>query len=195
MDRKQKREFFKNGKSHKWRHLNKIFEEKCTEEKANYYNNIVKDLKTSKPGQWYSKVKRMSGIGGMESTLSVEEIATLSDEEQVEKIAEHYAAISNLYKPVKNDDFQHYLDNHKSEKPPNVSPYKVIKMIKKMNKNSATSPGDLPMRIIALFCDDLALPLSHVINCCLQVGQYSCIWIKEFVTPVPKVFPQRNWNT
>ena len=58
-----------------------------------------------------------------------------------------------------------------------------------MNKNSATVPGDLPMRIISLFSDDLALPLSHLIGSSLQAGQYPSLWKNEIVTPVPKVFP------
>jgi hypothetical protein len=65
----------------------------------------------------------------------------------------------------------------------------VLKTIKKMNKNSSTVPGDLPMRIISLFSDDLALPLSHLIGCSIQNGQYPALWKNEVVTPVPKVFP------
>ena len=70
MDRKRKREFSKNQKSKKWYHLNQVFEEKCKEEKANYYQNIVADLKTSKPAQWYSKVKRMAGQNSKEQNIS-----------------------------------------------------------------------------------------------------------------------------
>ena len=36
---------------------------KCSEEKVKYYKNIVEDLKTSRPGMWYSKLKRMSSHG------------------------------------------------------------------------------------------------------------------------------------
>ena len=67
-----------------------------------------------------------------------------------------------------------------------------MKVIKKMNRNSATVPGDLPMKLISLFYDDLALPLSHLINCCFQEGQYPVLWKNEIVSPVPKVYPQRN---
>jgi hypothetical protein len=62
-------------------------------------------------------------------------------------------------------------------------------VINKINRNSATCPGDLPMKIIYMFSDSLVLSLSHIINCCFQAGQYPGLWKKEFVTPVPKVFP------
>ena len=45
------------------------------------------------------------------------------------------------------------------------------------------------MKIIYMFSDDLVLPLSHIINCCFQAGQYPVLWKNEFVTPVPKVYP------
>ena len=61
LDRKRKREFYKNHKSQKWEELNLEFVQKCKQEKENYYKNIVHDLKTSNPGKWYSKVKRMAG--------------------------------------------------------------------------------------------------------------------------------------
>ena len=50
-----------NKKSEKSFKLNQAFEEKPEQEKANHYNEMVHDLKTSNPGQWYSKAKRLSG--------------------------------------------------------------------------------------------------------------------------------------
>ena len=60
LDRRRKREYIKHKKSKKWHFLNSKFEEKFSEEKEKYYTNIVEDLKISQPGQWYSKLKRMS---------------------------------------------------------------------------------------------------------------------------------------
>jgi hypothetical protein len=87
--------------------MNQIFEERFAVEKSNYYKNKVKDLKTSKPRQWYFKVKRMSG-----NSITVEELDGFNDEEQAEMIANHYASISNLYKPVKVEDFKDFLDKN-----------------------------------------------------------------------------------
>ena len=59
LDRKRKKEFWRNRKSSKWRKLHKEYQRKVKKAKSSYYNNIVKDLKLSKPGEWYSKLKRM----------------------------------------------------------------------------------------------------------------------------------------
>ena len=48
-------------------------------------------LKTSKPGEWYSKVKRMTGqTKSWSENILVEELIGLTDTEQAEKIVEHY---------------------------------------------------------------------------------------------------------
>ena len=118
---------------------------------------------------------------------TVEELRGLENDQQREIIADHYARVSNQYEPVKKEDFQEYLQEHSNLKPPNIGPYKVLKAIKKMNKNSSTIPGDLPMKIISSFADDFSLPLCHIINCCFQGGIYPNIWKLEIVSPVPKV--------
>ena len=189
LDRLRKREFFKHKQSEKWSLLNQQFEEKCEEEKEKYYTNIVSDLKESNISQWYSKVKRMAGQDQQNTAdITVNELIGLSDQEQVEKIADHYASISNLYQPIRAEDFPDYL-NADNPSPPQVSVSKVSKIIKSMNKKAAAVPGDLPMRIIAEFSDEFSRPLAHLINNCLQQGIYPNIWKVEYVSPVPKVFP------
>ena len=61
-----------------------------------------------------------------------------------------------------------------------------------MNKKAATQEGDLPMRVIVEFAEELAIPLANVINESLIQGVYSKIWKIETVTPVPKVYPAEN---
>lgn len=112
----------------------------------------------------------------------------LTNEEQVERIADHYASISNLYQPISAEDFPEYVNNQ-NLKPPKVSVSKVSKIIKSMNQKAAAVPGDLPMRIIAKFSDELSRPLAYLISNCLQQGIYPNIWKVEYISPVPKVFP------
>ena len=47
---------------------------------------------------------------------------------------------------------------------PCPGPDRYVKVIKSMNKKAAAVPGDLPMKIIAEFCDELSRPLTHLIN-------------------------------
>ena len=53
------REFNKHRSSIKWANLDKLYKSFLQEAKQKYYKNIIKDLKTSNPSQWYSKLKRI----------------------------------------------------------------------------------------------------------------------------------------
>ena len=127
--------------------------------------------------------------GQLSPSLSsdIDELIGLSDEAQAEKIADHYASISSEYEPIRAEDFPDYMNAHFS--PPRISSAKVVKVIRSMNKKAAAVPGDLPIRIIAEFGDQLSRPLAHIINSCFTLGKYPTIWKIEHVTPVPKVLP------
>ena len=188
LDRLRKREFYKNKRSAKWEKLNQEFLDKSDAEKEKYFTNIVSDLKTSNTSQWFSKVKRMAGQDEDATDYNVDELIGLSDQDQAEKIANHYASISQLYKPVTVQDYPEYAVPSKFS-PPKVAPSKVEKTIKSMNKKAAQVPGDIPMKIIAEFSHELSKPLAHLINNCFRQGIYPNLWKIEFVTPVPKVYP------
>ena len=105
IDRRQKREYNKHKKSEKWNKLNEIYLEKCAEEKEKYYKNIVEDLKTSQPGMWYSKLKRMSSHNQAQSEMpTVQSFLGIPDQIQGEKIADQFSEISHLYEPLKTED-------------------------------------------------------------------------------------------
>ena len=167
-----------------------ILKSSVKKKKVKYFENIVKDLKESNPGQWYSKIKRMSGkeIKIAENVL-IPELEGKSDESQAEIIADHYAKISNSYEPLKKEDFKEYLEQNLNSVPPAVEIESIVKKIKTMNKKAATQEGDLLMRVIVEFAEELAIPLANVINESLIQGVYPKIWKIETVTPVPKVYP------
>ena len=56
LDRKRKRVFRKERRSGRWRKLNKMFKEEVKAAKSLFYKNIVADLKTKSPSQWYSSL-------------------------------------------------------------------------------------------------------------------------------------------
>ena len=68
---------------------------------------------------------------------TIEELRGFQNDQQMELIADHYAKVSNLYKPIEYEDFEDYIKSNMHSKPPNVGPYKIFKTIKKMNQKSA----------------------------------------------------------
>ena len=192
LDRKCKREFFKHQKSEKWTNMRQVFEEKCDKAKADYYINTVEDLKNSNPNQWYSKVKRMGGIfGNHTGDIQVEELDGLSNANQAERIAQHYAQVSNEYQALGKDDIPSNMYTTE-ELPPFIEAYEMYKRIMKMNSKKATVKDDIPMAVIKEFAAELSEPLAHILNFGLSIGQYPLIWKFETITPVPKVYPPES---
>ena len=121
--------------------------------------------------------------------ISIPELEGLSAESQAEVIANHYEKISNSYEPLKDEDFSDYLEANCKSPPPTVEVETVVKKIKSMNKKAATLEGDLPMKLIAEFAEELAYPLANIVNEGFLQGVYPNLWKLETVTPAPKVYP------
>ena len=61
----------------------------------------MSDLKQSNPGQWYSKLKRITSHDQPKTEeVYIESICHLSDQEQAELIAETFSKVSNEYDPI-----------------------------------------------------------------------------------------------
>ena len=91
---------------------------------------MVKDLKQSKPGQWYSKLKRMSNHDQIkQQEINVQSFVGIPDIEQVELIADKFAKISQEYEPLDNSTFHYSLFSSYdvTSRGPEVHPYLVYK--------------------------------------------------------------------
>ena len=194
ISRRKKREFFKKRKSPKWKRLNCLLESKCEIAKANYYENIVSDLKTSNPSQWYSKLKRMSSYDQLRTEcINVDEIMDLSPKEQANRIADNFAKVSNEYSQLKTSDID--LSKAANLKPtPILEEYQVYEFLKRIKTNTSTVKNDIPAKLIKEFACELAKPLTDIINTMVRLGQFPDIWKLEMVLPVPKVFPTLSMN-
>ena len=191
LDRKCKREFYKNHKSVKWDKLIEEFDLECESAKEHYYKNTVEDLKTSNVSQWYSKVKRMAGTSiENQEHVYVDELQGLSTQEQAEQIAQHYAKVSNEYDHLKTEDIPKESYETASP-PPRIHAFQIHERIQKMSSKKSTVKDDIPMRIIKEFSVELSEPLEHILNFGIYHGQYPDIWKFQQITPAPKVYPPK----
>ena len=106
LDRKRKRIYRKERKSEKWIEINKLFKKEMKTAKSSFYKKTVADLKIRKPAQWYSTLKRITSHDQTNREVNIEEINHLSDQAQVELIAEKFSSIQNEYEPLKTDDIE-----------------------------------------------------------------------------------------
>ena len=171
LDRRRKRIYHKERRSEKWSKLNKVFKKEVKAAKANFYAETVADLKTKKPGQWYSALKHITAYDQQKcQSVNVEEISHLTDQEQAESIAEKFAEIQNEYSPLKTDDIK--VPNFSENDVPQFLPSQVWLILSKLKTNKATVPGDFPVKLIQLFAAYLAEPLTDIINTSIRRGEY-----------------------
>ena len=158
------REFQKHRRSLKWRVLNYEYKRAVIKAKRKYYKDIIKDLKTSKTSQWYSKLKKLCSHDQKKSEpITVESLKHLTVKEQAEAIADKFCKVS-------------------------------LKKLESIKTNKSVPPGDIPPTLAKMFAKEVSSPLCDVINSPIKLGQWSKLYKKESITPVPKVFPPQSPN-
>ena len=157
----------------------------------------VRSLKESDPGKAYSTLKKMGAQpGDMLDDGSFTLIDHLKDNltnmEAVERIADHFARISQEYPAFNIDNLppevQLKLNSRLDEMNfPVVDDLDVYNMIKKTKKSKAEVPGDLPKTLIQNFAPKLVTPLSKVYNNITNTGKWPSSWKIEYGIPLKKV--------
>ena len=102
LDRKRKREWKKNGKSERYKLLNKEFKEKFKKASSEFLKKNVSELKHSNPGKAARTLKRFAAnpCDTEEDnfiTLSSHSEDNLSDEQQLERIANYFVSIASEF--------------------------------------------------------------------------------------------------
>ena len=90
MDRRRKRIYHKERRSEKWKKLDKKFKQEVKSAKSNFYKNMIADLRTKNPSQWYSSLKRISGYDQKSEKSIILDINHQTDQEQAETIADFF---------------------------------------------------------------------------------------------------------
>ena len=149
--RKKGREYVKHGKSDKYQKLASEFKRKYKIEAQKYLEKNVHELKESKPGQAYSTLKRMAAQPGdctdsKTFTLPEHENESLTEEESAERIASHFALISQELPPLDEGCLPTRVQTKlkSAECPPIISDYEAYRKIREAKKPKTGVPNDLP---------------------------------------------------
>ena len=184
MYNKMQQEYYKYGRSLKWKSLRKSFRKSKNRASKEFYRSFVKDLKQSKPSQYFKMAKRIGAIEQQaRGELNIASLEGLDPQMKVEAVAKAFAEVSCQYEPVNLHLLPSYLP---AEEAPQLHVYYVWKKIKCQKKTKSTLPIDIPESLRREGAEFLAEPLTNIFNNCLIEGKYPRVWKQEFVTPVPK---------
>ena len=122
--------------------------------------------------------------------INVDSLNHLPVKVQVELIADKMSAVRNEYKPLKTKDIK--VPAFSEEDIPVISVSYVEKLLSELNTNKSTPKDDIPVRIIKKSSNSLSAPLTKLINSAIKEGSWPKVFKEEIITPVPKVFPQKD---
>ena len=132
IERKMKREFWKRRKTAKFKKLKIKLKSKVKKAKSTFYQHFVSELKETKLGQWYGKMKRIAGYDQVQfSPLKITSLEDLPNKEAADKIADAFSSISQKYSPLKAEDLPAFLP---AKKNPSIQPYQVHETIQSTKK-------------------------------------------------------------
>ena len=185
LNRRIKREFFKNRQSSKWKKLKSKFKKLKRKTVKSFYSEFVTEMKETNPSKWYSMAKRLGAEQHTkEAGLSVDCLKGLNNEQAAEQIAEHFSRISQEYSPLNRDKLPAYLPARGILK---VDECEVAERIYKLKSRKSTQPIDLPSKLRKQFACELSTPLTDIINSCLSSFYYPQLWKHEWVIPTEKI--------
>ena len=175
--RQKMREYEKRGKTDKYKKLSNLFNTKYKTEAQKFLEKNIAQLRDSKPGQAYNVLKRIGAqpgdcIDGNVFTLPNHESENLSAEQSAERIAQHFALISQEFPPldVQSLPARVQIKLQCVDSAPVITEYDAYKKIMGAKKPRSGVPNDLPKLITQQFAPELALPASRIINGIARTG-------------------------
>lgn len=197
LDRAKKRVYRKQGRSRKYLDLKEKFDTKYAKAAVDHLEKNSKLLKTTNPSKAYATLKKMGAQPGDcedDGTFTLTEHIdmNLSVKQSVEKIAQHFASISQEYPPLNPDSLPSRVKSKLEtltdiNSLPEIPDYVVFEKMKKVNKPKSGVPGDPPSRLIKEFTPELVKPAGVIYRNITQTGQWPSCWKVEYGTALQKV--------
>ena len=194
LSRRKQREYIKRGKTEKYNKLATEFRVKLKLAAKKYMCNKIDELKETQPGRAYNVLKTMGAQPGDSTdehtfSLPVHLDLNLTDQECADRIAAHFAAISNQYPPLNRDTLADRVKERLQDgsRPPIITDYECYQKLKAAKKPASVIPGDLPSKVAQEFMVELASPLCKLFNKIAQSAIWPLQWRMEYITPIPKI--------
>ncbi|XP_028415844.1 uncharacterized protein LOC114539415 [Dendronephthya gigantea] len=157
-----------------------------------YYENKVKDLRDSKPCDWWRDVKQLCGTAkSTKKDIKSRLYPDLICEEAVlaENINETFINVKD-YEPL-TDNEQVLIEN---DEPIFVTELTVAKKLQTVNIYRAGGPDDLPNWVLREFADILAEPVADILNTSFSECRVPRVWKLADIIPLPKAPTINNYN-
>ena len=161
--------------------------------RTTYYNNNVRDLKDTRPRDWWREVKQLCGNGdsARKDIRFVLRIHTdCTDRDLADKINEAFVGVMQDYNPLSDEAMVLCED----DEPIQVTVDSVAAHLRKISASRAGGPDNLPNWVLKEFSDILAPALIEVLNQSFRESKVQRIWKLPDVPPFPKGASIEDFN-
>ena len=151
------REYEKKGKSEKYFNLKELFQRKILDAANKYKQKIVASVVDGDRASTYKSLRKLGVRPGdsSSSNFQIQGHSSLTPQESVEILADHFAAISNEFEPVTVENLslrvRQALSHVDSSSIPDLYDYDVYRKLRRAKKPLSVVPGDLPQKVMKEF--------------------------------------------
>ena len=197
LKRQRQRIYRKEGKSTKYIKEKKEFKEKERTEAIKYKDRLIEEVNSGKRGSAYKAIRRLGdGPGDLKEktfTLPSHDDQSLTPQQSAEKLADHFAALSQDVSPINESDFfpalkEEIQNGRNTLKKPLLEEYQVYEMLKHIKMPACSVPGDVPRKLMKEFTVDFVSPLCKIYNKVTMSAKYPRSWVNEYATIIPKCY-------
>ena len=155
-----------------------------------YCEAKVKELKQSKPKDWWRKVKRLCGLP-IDSAGSKKKNIFSSLEQDIQNL--DFQSLSNLVNNSFLEPIQNYsplpdtvLSALENDTPIVLTEEEVLRYLNHIKPSKSNGPDNIPNWILRRFADLLAAPVTAILNASFDECRVPSVWKLANVCPIPK---------
>ena len=195
MIRRRQRAYLNKDKDQYHLYRNKV-NRLCKQLKRNFYKNRIEDLQHKKPGQWWTRIKQLTGDSGDTSTTPLEDLANIETNGSLQTLANQintfFCSLCSNMPPLSSDSSWLNLEINNVPDHYKITPDVVLNQLSKLNSRKATGPDQLPTWILKDFAPLLCNPVAAVWNSSIAEGFLPDIWKCGYISPIPKTTPMTS---
>ncbi|XP_071953430.1 uncharacterized protein [Antedon mediterranea] len=172
---------YNNCTKAEWRETRNAVQRSIRSAKKFFYDKSMRGLKNNDPATWHHSVRKLCNL----KNRTMLKFPGHSNQDLANDINNHFASVCQQLPPVDVNALPAYFPS--PEPPPKIFPGQVRRLINKLKSKKSSHPDDLPIKLIKEFAFEIATPLAHIFNCCLNEGVFPELWKLATAIPVPKV--------
>ena len=197
MRRLKASEYKKEGRSLKYKQLDREYQCKLKNVKLEYKNKFLDEaIKAKNPRNAFKALKKLSGVQETQSNFVLPGWENKSDFETSNLLCDFFSAISNEYRALDVNDLPDRVKSHLNTieqlEIPQFGEEQVLLQLNKMKIPSSMVPNDLPPRVLKNVLEELTCPLTILINACLRDGVFPQSFKTETTICIPKTNPPKG---